>query len=1105
MNTSLYLKRLKFNPRLRDSLFARYITNFRLVTLVVIAILAFGIQAYTSLPRKLNPTINIPLVIISTVLPGGSPGDIESLISIPIEDAANGLDGVKQVTSTSRDSVSVVTVEFESNVDIEKAKADVESAVKSISDLPEDALDPQVNKLDFENQPIWTFNLVSKSGDKASLIRFARSLKNDLENVPTIDRVAITGIDDQEIQVILKPEVISSYNINPLQLTGLIKNSLSSFPAGIVKTDSSVFALTIDQSTTSIDDIRALQVNINGEVVSLGDIAQVKEISKPDQNQSYVMQDGVISPSVSFNVFRVTTTNIEKANADANKIVNERVENEGQNFSAHTVANASDALSEQFSHLVRDVLITIFLVFVVLLIFLGIRQAFISMLSVPLTFLITFFVMKMVNIEFSFLATFSLLLSLGLLVDDTIVIISAMTSYARTNKFTPLETGLLVFRDFRVAVLTTTITTVWAFIPLILGSGIIGEFIKPIPIVVSSALLGSLFVAFFITIPLMVFLLKPQLPKRVRYLLNALLFIALLVGLFIFVLPQSNIILIEIIALMFFLFILLQIRSHLLPALTKRIGNAEKLNKRLRTSLSDGLIHFSGLESRYQKALTNILSTKKNRRNTVIMVIIFSFFAFLLLPFGFVKSEFFPKTDEDNLYVSIEFPAGTNLQTTEKEGLRFFNSLNNIPEAEFMTLETGQGFSSEQGPGGGSSNNALYSFALKKDRHKTASQLADELRSKFANYSLGKVSVNEVSGGPPAGADLQIKLFGPDLLQLDTYANNIQTYLAKQEGVTNIDKTIKPGTSKFVFVPDKTKMAANNITVDQLGIWLRIFSSGFEADSFKFNNENDLTEKILIRLNSSTQNVEDISRITIPTPTGAIPITALGTLQLQTNPTLITREDGKRTLSVTASVTSGYNIAELNSQLEKYADSLNLPSEYRWATGGANEQNQESVNSIFQAMIYSFLLIIGTLVLQFSSFRRAFIVMLVIPLSITGVFIIFALTGTPLSFPALIGILALFGIVVKNSILIVDKILTNQKSGMAFNESITEASASRLEPIALTSIATIVGLVPITLSDPLWRGLGGAIIAGLTFSGLIMLFFVPVVYHMVYSGEKRQR
>jgi multidrug efflux pump subunit AcrB len=257
-------------------------------------------------------------------------------------------------------------------------------------------------------------------------------------------------------------------------------------------------------------------------------------------------------------------------------------------------------------------------------------------------------------------------------------------------------------------------------------------------------------------------------------------------------------------------------------------------------------------------------------------------------------------------------------------------------------------------------------------------------------------------------------------------------------------------------------------------------------------------------MGSSIEDVQSLTNISLPSAKGLpTPLTSLGNLVLQSNPTLITREGGKRTISVTAGVKSGYTIPEVNAKLESFAKGpLNLPSGYTWSTGGVNQTNQESVSSIYEAMLISILLIIVTMVLQFSSFRRAFIVILVIPLSISGVFIIFSLTQTALTFPALVGVLALFGIVVKNSILVMDKIQANIKSGMEFTESIADAAASRLEPIALTSITAIVGLIPITLSDPLWRGLGGAIIAGLTFSGTIMLFFIPVVYYYIYNPYK---
>lgn len=1101
---STYLNKLKFDPKLLSGIIAGYLTNLRFLTLIVLGIIAFGVQSYFALPRTLNPEIKIPIVIISTILPGAGPTDIESLITVPVEDAVRGVDGVKTVTSTSRDSASLVQIEFESGYDADKAKSDIQSAVDTVTDLPTDALDPNIQKLDFENQPIWTFSLVGAE-DRGSLIRFSRNLRKELEDLASIDKVEITGLDEQEIQIVIKPAVISTYGINPQVLTGAIKSAISSFPAGNVKTDTSLFSLSIDPSITTVDDLRDTKVNLGDTVVSLGDIADIQETSKPDQNDSYLLHDGEISSSVTFSVFRVSGVNFDIANTDAQEKVNEKLAHSGNGFKIFTIVNTAEEIGESFSHLQRDITLVISLVFIVLFLFLGIRQAFVSMLSIPLTFLITFIVMSMTGISLSFLATFSLLLSLGLLVDDAIVIISAMTAYFRSGKFSPLETGLLVWKDFWVAILTTTITTVWAFIPLLLASGIIGEFIKPIPIIVSATLVASIFVALFVILPLMIFLLKPQIPHRVQVLIRVMLLGAVLGG-FYFLIPKGSLLIPQMIVLLIFVLIVYLIRDALFGLFSRQFlakpGSKERFNR----VIDHGVVSFAGIERSYNSLIHKILLSKTARRNTIIMVVIFSVFSYALVPAGLVKSEFFPGSDEDTIYVSSELPAGTNLQSARQEALVLLERFKDTPDMETVSLEMGRSYGADfGGPGAGGTNTFLYSIALHKERPHTSAEIAQTLREKFADYTKGKVSVSEISGGPPAGADLQIKLFGPDLKTLDEYANKVQEYLSQQNGVNNISKSIKPGTSKLSFVPDRVKLAENNISIDQLGFWLRLYASGFEADELKFSGDQDLTEDVTIRLGSGTQSVEDITSIVIPTQTGSVPLASLGRLELATNPTLITREDGKRTISVSAGVQAGYVIADLNKNLENFADSLGLPTGYGWATGGANEENQKSVQSILNAMVLSFLLIIITMVLQFKSFRRALIVMLVIPLSISGVFIIFAAAQIPLSFPALIGILALFGIVVKNSILVVDKILINQESGMDFSESVADAAASRLEPIALTSLCTIAGLIPITISDPLWRGLGGAIIAGLTFSGTIMLFFIPVVYYIIFNPRKNEK
>lgn len=1090
------IKKLKITPEMERSRFAQYLQNPRLVILIILLITLTGIFSFLNIPRVLNPSINIAIVTIVTVLPGAGPDDIESLITIPVEDSVSGLTSVKKVTSTSRDSVSVVSLEFESGTDPEKARGDTQSAVDSVT-LPADAQPPKVAKIDFQNQPVWSFTVTSQK-DNASLIRFAKELKERIKELPEVKDVTATGLDESEIQIILKPENIATYGLNPQLLLGTIKTAVKALPAGAVKTDQNSFILTIDPLVSSIEDIRNLKINVTDSIVSLTDVAQVFERAKPDQNSSYFASP-TKNPqkSVNFNVYKASSAEIEKTARTVEHLAEEILKEHNYRFEIHSNTNSADFIEEQFNELQRDFVITLFLVFVTLLIFLGLRQAIVSSFSIPLTFFITFTIMNIFKIEFSFIAFFSLLLSLGLLVDDTIVVISAMTAYFRAGKFTPVQTGLLVWRDFLVPIFTTTLTTVWAFIPLLLSTGIIGEFIKPIPIVVSSTLLGSFFVAMFLTLPIMVIILKPYFPLRVRILLQ-LSFLMTVLVIFYLLVPKTTLILLQILALLIFIFVLINTR----PILFSKIGKV--FNNRFRQRIDKGLISFEPVTRRYQKVISQILASTSARRRAVLAVAVFFIFAMSLFPLGFVKNEFFPSSDQDYLYISIELPSGTNLETMEEETLRILNELKNTPELVFANANLGTGFSDMGGFSQAGTNTSLISIILTKhtQRKIPSIDIAQSIRDKYSSYPTGKITVTEVSGGPPAGADLQIKLFGPDLNQLDSYAGKIQDYLKTQPGIADIDKSVKPGTSKITFVPDLVKLTQNNLTLDQVAFWLRTYASGFKADSIKLSGDQTDTD-ITLRLGPDSQYAQDVSKLLLPSPFGNIPLVSLGTLKLKPNPTSITREDGQRTLSVTASVKEGFNVVDKNRDLERFANSLNLPPGYSWQTGGVNEENQKSVNSILQAMVLSFLLIVVTMVIQFSSFRNALIVMLVIPLAVSGVFILFALTRTPLSFPALVGVLALFGIVVKNSILLVDKIDQNRKSGMELKEAIADASASRIEPIFLTSFATIMGLIPITLSDPLWRGLGGAIIAGLTFSGTIMLIFIPVVYYLLFAGSKK--
>ena len=1097
-----YLSKLTFNPKDFGFFSWKYFNNIRIVILFMAILILGGVFSFFSVPRNLNPEVEIPIVFISTVLPGASSEDVETLVSIPVEDKVKGLEGIDTLYSTSMEGVSGVTIQFNSDVSLDDAKSDVQTAVNSIANFPEDATDPAVSSLDFENQPIWTFSLTSNI-DEVSLNRFSQELKKEIEDLARIDRVATRGIEKQEVQITVDSGTMKATGINVFVLSKSIQNAISSHPAGLVDSSASSFSISIDPMVTSLEELRNLSININGSRYTLSEIASISERPIPGQASAYLLNGkGGVNKAITFDIFRNLNDRIDLAYGEVESLVGQKIQEQDGRFSIKTAYSTAEEMDKQFNSLFRNFSITISLVFIVLLLFFGVRQALIASIAIPFSFLFSFITMQVFDISLNFLSMFSLLISLGLLVDVTIVIVSAITSYYKSGKFSPIEAGLLVWKDFRVTLLVTTITTVWAFSPLLLSTGIIGEFIRPIPIIVSATLIGSLIVGLFITLPLMIVFLKPTLPRRVRVffgLVFTILFLTILGIVF-----KGNQLVILIIALAL---ILISIIYTARKEIADRLGEPFKgsyLNNfynKIFAVLKDGAFSFSTIKDYYRTIIEKILKSPVARKKTLISVIIFSIFSFSLVPLGFVVNEFFPKSDMDFMYVGVEFPLGTKLEVTKKEALDLATCIKDTEGVDAVQIQLGAKVGPDGNISGGSGfDTILYTLMLfpEKERELGSIEIAENIRKKSKDYNKGKLSVVELSNGPPAGADVAIKILGEDLDELDSYANSVMQYLEKESGVTNVTKSINSGAAKIVAIPNEEKLAELGIGNDAVGSSLRLFTNGFEMDSdIKFS---ELSEERAVVLRTS-EKIQDASSLGLVSIGDNVSVLALSDFRLMPNPNLITREDSKRTISVSASVRDGYSASIINKDLEKFADSLNLPAGCLWKTGGANEENEESVQSILKAMLLAFVLILATLVVQLGSYRKAVIVMLVIPLALSGVFIIFAIFGIPLSFPALIGVLALFGIVVNNSIILVDKINLNLKSKMNLMDSISDASSNRLEPIALGSLTTIIGLIPITLSDPLWQGLGGAIIAGLIFSGAIMLFFIPVLYYSWFKEE----
>lgn len=1120
-----YLERLKFDPKLKKGWLNFFVVNFRVVILLILILSGWGIYSYIQLPRESNPEVKIPIAVITDVYPGASPADVEELVTKKIETSISGVSGIDKITSQSTNSFSSVTVEFNADEDIDNSVRKLRDKLSDIrNDIPNDANDPQVIEISFDDTPVVIFELTGPF-DGFALREYADKIQDELEKIPGIREVKISGGDEKEFSIAYDPQKLSFFNISIEQANQAIINTNRAIPAGNfegkeynypVRTDARFF----DSQTLS--DIPILHKD-NGAIVYLKDIAKVEEKAIEKKIISRFSQNG--NPpqnSISIAIIKRTGSSILETVDEAKKTIESQLENFPQDLEFATTVNQADLIKQDFEQLAHDFSITLVLVVGILFLVVGLKEAFVAGLAIPLVFFATFGVMLSTGTSLNFLSIFSLLLALGLLVDDAIVVVSATKQYMKSGKFTPEEAVLLVLRDFKVVLTTTTLATVWAFLPLLMASGIIGEYIKSIPITVSVTLVSSLLIALMINHPLAAVLERLRLTKQFFF---TILFSLIAIGIFNITLHNiygyvlGIFLLVIAIWMIYWYFnkgqaILIENKllakqewadDEMIKAKLYAQGNRE--DGTFSQRLIHGIIHFDRVLPIYEKYLKKVLCTKKSRLTFIASIVILFFLSISLPVLGIVKTEFFPASDSEEIYISMRAPSGLKLSESDKIIQKVEEKLYGYPEIiNFSTLVGNPGSGGDIGVVQDTSNTASITVKLSptKERGRKAYEVADSLRDDIKDIQEATIKVSSPSGGPPSGSAFQAQIMGDDLQELDKIANELKKVLDSIEGTINTDISFKESPAEYTFNLDTAKMELYKLNASLIGSTLRTAISGNTISTvIKDNEDIDVVARFDEEKVPALSDIQNLQVINI----AGEPVFLKDVAEIELKPSIetINRIDQKRTVYLTAGANKSTNSNQILAQFqEKLKGEYQLPEGYEITYGGENEQNTESVTSILRAMIIAGILIFSTMIIQFNSFKQAAIVLVTLPLALIGTFLGLAIFGISLSFPGLIGILALFGIVVKNAIILIDKINLNIKTGIPFGESIVDAGKSRLEAIFVTSICTIFGIVPITLSNEMWRALGSAVIFGLILSSFLTLFLVPVLF-MTFVKDKEKK
>lgn len=1018
-----------------------FIKNPRFSYLALVVLVAVGGYSLLSIPRESSPEIIIPVGIVTTVLPGAPASDVETLITNEIERGLSSLAGVSSITSISQEGVSSVTVEFDAQADVDSSIQELKDEIDSIAtSLPEDATDPVVSEVNFVDQPILTVALsANKSALEFSTLR--DELEAEIEKIAGVSRVTVTGVPEREISVIVNQEDLLTYNLTLPDITNALRDANISLPIGQIVEVAVRYTVSFEGDIASSEMIQNVVVAVRGGApVYVRDIGVVTDGLAPAGTITRASQNNEPSvDAITLDVYKQSGGDI----TTITKAVNARLaalQEPGEFLEGVAVTTVQDSgalILDDLINLGSSGLQTVMLVVLLLVFAIGWREGLIAGLAIPLSFLFGFIGLYFSGNTINFLSLFSLILGIGILVDSAIVMVEGINRRLKDNpNINKEEAALAAINEFKAPLIAGTLTTVAMFVGLFIVSGVIGQFIASIPFTLIFVLFASMFVS--------------------------LAFIPLFAAHF--------------------------------------------LKRRSATRLEQKQVEYAHrLEVWYIGMLESILGNTFRER-VFLWSIRFALVLALMLPvLGVVKVVFFESGDVEYVIVQVETPEGTIKETTDIAIRQAEEILYTVPEVASFVTTVGSG---SQFAGGGSGEKFGNIFVtLREDRELTSLELIEKVRPQLEAISIAKVTLTQPSDGPPTGAAVLLKFTGDDFETLTTTAEQTAVLMRTIPNITNIETSARNNATEYVFTLEREKAAALGVTPALVSQIARTAVFGTEATSItSLTDDTPVVVKLAldptVTATTDTANrasADALARLEVPTSAGPVPLSSLVDISLRESQTSIPHEDGERVVTVTADITAEGNAREAQAAtLALMQRELSIPEGVTLSTGGGetDDSNQAFIEMLV-ALIVGVLLMVAILVLQFNSFLHTKYVLSILPYSLIGILSGLALTQNALSFPSIMGFIALSGIVVNNSILLIDMINHNRRLNPATPiRAVVIASASnRLRPILLTTLTTVIGMVPLTYAGDLWAPLAYAVMFGLVFSVLITLVLIPIAYN----------
>lgn len=1113
--------------------------NRNTIFLLAFVILLFGGISYKSLPKELFPDIVIPTILVQTTYPGNAPIDIENLITRPLEKEIEGINGIKTLSSTSAQDASMIFVEFNTDVNIEDALSDVKDAVDNgRSELPNDLMfEPLVMDIDLSEFPIININL---SGDFSleELREYGEYLEDEIEGIPEISKVELEGLNEREIQINVDLHKMEAADLSFYDIEMAILNENISISGGEIKLGTARRSIRTIGEFKTVDEIRDIIVKReNGITLQLKDIADV--VDGYAEPSSYARLDR--HPVLSVQVIKKGGENLLNATDKIFETL-ERAAASGklpQNLNMTLTNDQSEYVRVQLLNLENSMIMGVIFVVLVLFYFLGTRNALFVGIAIPMSMFTSFIILNLIGYKLNMIILFSLILALGMLVDNGIVVVENIYRFVARG-YKPFEAAKQAVGEIAVPIIASTATTLAAFVPLAFWGGMTGEFMKALPVTLIIVLTSSLFVALviipvfsatFIKVGGTAYDSKPDKRKGYRIAL-------VMIGIAVIFYFAGWIFMANILTLFALIGILNLAFFH-------------------KAELWFQNIFLIWLEKIYTRSLRYALRGRNPVwffTGTIGLLI----FTFVLFGIRQPLVTFFPVNQPNYINVVAEFPIGTDIDETdrflrenlEEDVFRIVGPHMDIVESVLTTVGKGGEEDLTNMSIGGTPHKALitvsfvdYEFRKGVNTQAIMREISDELIGKYPGVEL---SIEKDHMGPPAGKPINIEISGQDFNQLMHLADSMITYidLARIEGIEGLKSNLTVGKPELLVTIDREKARRYGISTMQIASTIRTSLFGKEISDFKVGEDEF---PIQLRLKEEHRyNVPSLmNQKIIFNEEGrniGIPISAVADFTYSNTYGSVRRKDMDRVITVFSNVIEGYNATQINAEIQEHLSNFNLPEGYSYAFTGEQQEQQESTAFLGRAMLIALALILLILVTQFNSLVRPAIIIASIVFSTIGVFggiatfkmdFVVVMTG--------VGIISLAGIVVNNAIVLIDyiELLKARKrkelemEDDAFlpidlaTECVVQGGKTRLRPVLLTAITTVLGLLPLAVGMNIdfrglftefapniyfggpqvlfWGPMAWTVIFGLTFSTFLTLVIVPVMYRLTTLMQKKIR